>query len=215
MNKYRLEALSDGVFSILMTLLIIELRVPEITSKLNGSDLFNALIGLNSKFLAFFLSFIVITMMWVSHHTFMAKFTKHINRTVVILNAFLLATVSLVPFSANLIGAYTYNQTAIIWYGMNIILVGLMSNILWYYITTSDSLRNNDHDSKELLQARIRTSLNPFFAILGIIMSFVLPSFSYVLYAFPVIFNLIPRSLDVVEKAFGIDLEKIAEKVAK
>ena len=212
MNKYRLEALSDGVFSILMTLLVLELHVPTLISKLDKQELFSALAELSPKFSAFFLSFIVITMMWVSHHTFMAKFTKHINRTVVILNAFLLAAVSLVPFSANLIGVYTYNQTAIIWYGFNIILVGLMSNILWYYITTNDSLRNNDHDPKELLQARIRSSLNPFFAILGIIMSFVLPSFSYVLYAFPVIFNLIPRSLDVVEKAFGIDLEKIAEK---
>jgi uncharacterized membrane protein len=210
MNKYRLEALSDGVFAILMTLLILELRVPEIASKLNRVELFDALIAINSKFLAFFLSFIVITMMWVSHHTFIAKFTKNVNRRAVILNAFLLATVSLVPFSANLIGTYTYNQTAIIWYGLNIILVGIMSNILWYYITGNDDLRTKDYDPKELLQARIRSSLNPLFALLGIIVSFVVPSLSYVLYAFPVVFNLIPGSLDAVEKAFGIDLDRIA-----
>jgi uncharacterized membrane protein len=212
MNKYRLEALSDGVFSILMTLLIIELRVPEITSKLDRLELFNALLNQDSKFLAFLLSFIVITMMWVSHHTFLAKFTKHVNRRAVILNAFLLAAVSLVPFSANLIGTYTYNQTAIIWYGLNIILVGIMSNILWYYITGNDDLRIKDYDPKELLQARIRSSLNPLFALLGIIVSFVIPSLSYVLYAFPVVFNLIPGSLGMVEKAFGIDLDRIAKE---
>jgi uncharacterized membrane protein len=210
MNKYRLEALSDGVFSILMTLLIIELRVPEITTKLDRLELFNSLLNQNSKFLAFLLSFIVITMMWVSHHTFLAKFTKHVNRRAVILNAFLLASVSLVPYSASLIGTYTYNQTAIIWYGLNIILVGIMSNILWYYITGNDDLRIKDHDPKELLQARIRSSLNPLFALLGIIVSFVAPWLSYVLYAFPVVFNLIPGSLDTVEKAFGIDLDRIA-----
>lgn len=210
MNKYRLEALSDGVFSILMTLLIIELRVPEITTKLDRLELFNSLLNQNSKFLAFLLSFIVITMMWVSHHTFLAKFTKHVNRRAVILNAFLLASVSLVPYSASLIGTYTYNQTAIIWYGLNIILVGIMSNILWYYITGNDDLRIKDHDPKELLQARIRSSLNPLFALLGIIVSFAIPSFSYILYAFPVVFNLIPGSLDTVEKAFGIDLDRIA-----
>ena len=215
MNKYRLEALSDGVFSILMTLLALELRVPDIASKLNSMDLFNALINQNSKFLAFLLSFIVITMMWVSHHTFLAKFTKHVNRRAVILNALLLASVSLVPFSANLIGTYTYNQTAIIFYGLNIILVGVMSNLLWYYITGNDELKIKDCDPKELLQARIRSSLNPLFALLGIITSFVFPPVSYVLYAFPVIFNLIPRSLDAVEKAFGLDLEKIANKVVK
>jgi uncharacterized membrane protein len=210
MNKYRLEALSDGVFSILMTLLIIELRVPEITSKLDRLELFNSLLNQNSKFLAFLLSFIVITMMWVSHHTFLAKFTKNVNRRAVILNALLLASVSLVPFSASLIGTYTYNQTAIIWYGLNIILVGIMSNILWYYITGNDDLRIKDRDPKELLQARIRSSLNPLFALLGIIVSFVAPWLSYVLYAFPVVFNLIPGSLDTVEKAFGIDLDRIA-----
>jgi uncharacterized membrane protein len=210
MNKYRLEALSDGVFSILMTLLIIELRVPEITTKLDRLELFNSLLNQNSKFLAFLLSFIVITMMWVSHHTFLAKFTKNVNRRAVILNAFLLASVSLVPYSASLIGTYTYNQTAIIWYGLNIILVGIMSNILWYYITGNDDLRIKDYDPKELLQARIRSSLNPLFALLGIIVSFVIPSFSYILYAFPVVFNLIPGSLDTVEKAFGIDLDRIA-----
>jgi uncharacterized membrane protein len=212
MNKYRLEALSDGVFSILMTLLIIELRVPEITTKLDRIELFNSLLNQNSKFLAFLLSFIVITMMWVSHHTFLAKFTKNVNRRAVILNAFLLASVSLVPFSANLIGTYTYNQTAIIWYGLNIILVGVMSNILWYYITGNDDLRIKDYEPKELLQARIRSSLNPLFALLGIIVSFVVPSLSYVLYAFPVVFNLIPGSLDAVEKAFGIDLDRIAKE---
>jgi uncharacterized membrane protein len=210
MNKYRLEALSDGVFSILMTLLIIELRVPEITTKLDRLELFNSLLNQNSKFLAFLLSFIVITMMWVSHHTFLAKFTKNVNRRAVILNAFLLASVSLVPYSASLIGTYTYNQTAIIWYGLNIILVGIMSNILWYYITGNDDLRIKDYDPKELLQARIRSSLNPLFAFLGIIVSFVAPWLSYVLYAFPVVFNLIPGSLDTVEKAFGIDLDRIA-----
>jgi uncharacterized membrane protein len=210
MNKYRLEALSDGVFSILMTLLIIELRVPEITTKLDRLELFNSLLNQNSKFLAFLLSFIVITMMWVSHHTFLAKFTKNVNRRAVILNAFLLASVSLVPYSASLIGTYTYNQTAIIWYGLNIILVGIMSNILWYYITGNDDLRIKDYDPKELLQARIRSSLNPLFALLGIIVSFVAPWLSYVLYAFPVVFNLIPGSLDTVEKAFGIDLDRIA-----
>jgi uncharacterized membrane protein len=215
MNKYRLEALSDGVFAILMTLLVIELHVPEIFEKLNNLELFNALIALIPKFSAFFLSFIVITMMWVSHHTFMAKFTRVVNRRAVILNAFLLAAVSLIPFSANLIGTYTYNQTAIIWYGLNIILVGIMGNILWYYVTGNDELRNKDFKPKELLQARIRTSLNPLFALLGILVSFAVPTLSYILYAFPVVFNLIPGSLDMLEKAFGIDLERIAEERLK
>ena len=87
-----------------------------------------------------------------------------------------------------------------------------MSNVLWYYITGNKDLVKEAYDPKELLQARIRSSLSPAFAVIGILVSFVNPWASYLCYAFPVAFNLLPGSLDLVEKYFGIDLEHIARE---
>src|ERR1051325_2161722 len=67
----RVEAFSDGVFAIAITLLILEIRVPELDAGAPSEQLFAALLRLWPSFLAFVFSFFVILVMWVNHHEFL------------------------------------------------------------------------------------------------------------------------------------------------
>ena len=66
----RVEAFSDGVFAIAITLLILEIKVPDFTEKSTNPQLFDALIGLWPSYFAFLLSFTAVLIMWINHHGF-------------------------------------------------------------------------------------------------------------------------------------------------
>lgn len=105
LGKGRIEALSDGVFSIAMTLLVLELKVPELSHHATNDELLAALAKLRPSFLTFFITFMISGTFWFLHHlTF--HFVKHMNQVLCWINLFFLMFVSLLPFSAGLLGHF-------------------------------------------------------------------------------------------------------------
>src|SRR5260370_10913354 len=88
----RVEAFSDGVFAIAITLLILEIRVPH-----GDHGLWTGLLALWPSYIAFLLSFVVILIMWVNHHELL-RMARSVNYPVLFANGLLLLTVSFVPF---------------------------------------------------------------------------------------------------------------------
>jgi uncharacterized membrane protein len=80
MNKARLENLSDAVFAIVLTLLVIDIKIPETDVIHTTASLVAALREIGPTMLEFFLSFIVLTMFWIGHNFLYSVFTKSINR---------------------------------------------------------------------------------------------------------------------------------------
>lgn len=99
----RLEAFSDGVFAIAITLLILEVHVPKVEG--GGGELGRALLGLWPSFFAFGLSFVTILIMWMNHHAMFA-WVERANGAVFVSNGFLLLVVTALPFSTALLGDY-------------------------------------------------------------------------------------------------------------
>jgi len=99
MSKSRLEAFSDGVFAIVITLLVLELRPGE-----NGLQAREMIIQAFPKILAFALSFAIIGCYWVAHHR-MLHYVKSVDRTLLWLNLALLMVVTFIPYPTALIGA--------------------------------------------------------------------------------------------------------------
>lgn len=99
----RLEAFSDGVFAIAITLLIIEVHVPEVEG--GGGDLLRALRDLWPSFFAFALSFVTILIMWMNHHAMFA-WCQRATGAVFVSNGFLLLAITALPFSTALLGDY-------------------------------------------------------------------------------------------------------------
>jgi uncharacterized membrane protein len=101
----RLEALSDGVFAIAMTLLILDVRLPAMQNIASTSELWRALQHLAPSIFAFVLSFAIIFITWVNHHATL-KLVHGSSASFIYANGFLLLTVVSVPFSAGLLGAF-------------------------------------------------------------------------------------------------------------
>lgn len=208
LNKSRLENLSDGLFAIVFTLLVIEIQVPEVAGHITNAELWHSITELTPLFIGYAVSFLVLAMFWLSHNFFYGHFVKEINRQLVLMNLVYLSFISLIPFSAHLIGRYPDTEIALFIYGLNVLAIGVANIVIISYAYRSKEL-DTSHVSRRLFkQATTRAYVTPIFTLLGMIAALVAPAFALILYAFPIIFNIIPGTLDALERLFGFELGK-------
>jgi uncharacterized membrane protein len=207
MNKGRLEAFSDGVFSIVMTLLIFDIKVPDLPKPVSDVTLWHAVGALFPLIAVYFLSFAVLATLWINHHFLFHTFAKSVDRRLNLLNMLYLMFVAFVPFSAHLIGTYHHNQPAAIIYGANLFIIVLVSIGIQSYIKRHPDINNERLEQRVRNQARFRAALSLFSYMLGIFFSFVYVPATLFFFAFPVIFNIVPGTLDLTERIFGFSLD--------
>jgi uncharacterized membrane protein len=206
MIKTRLEGLSDGVFAIVFTILVLDIRIPDGLLHPTSGELYQALSDLWPVFIGYFISFIVLTVFWVGHTFFFGVMVKVVNRQLIILNMLYLSFVSLLPFSAYLLGKYPNVQAAVFIYGMNILVIGAFTVLRFEYALWSREIDTSHNPRRDILQARIRTYLTPATTFIGVLVSFVSLPFAIFLYAFPIAFNIVPGLLNALERTFGFRL---------
>jgi uncharacterized membrane protein len=131
MSKTRLEAFSDGVFAIVITLLVLELR-PEGSASHAREMILHAL----PKMMAFGLSFVVIGSYWVAHHRLLHH-VRTVDRVLLWINLALLMVVAFIPYPTALVGATHGEVEAVQLYGLTLILANLLGVVLWLYGTRS------------------------------------------------------------------------------
>jgi len=146
----RIEALSDGVFAIAMTLLVLDIKVPmgEFHSE---SELIAAFWPLMPKFLAYLLGFMTLGIFWVGHAT-QFKFIARTDRHLTWLNIFFLLVISLFPFSTGFLSEHIHFKFAIGLYWLNIFLAGLAIYIHWIYACKA-GLLNEGMATEEVFKA--------------------------------------------------------------
>jgi len=125
MKQSRLDQLSDGIFAIVMTILVFEIRVPEYMGMAGEQNLINSLISMSPLLLSYMLSFSLLFTYWRSHHIIASVLAKNIDVHFSNLSAAFLFLVALVPFSSHFLGNYIYSKTAVIFFALNIILIGI------------------------------------------------------------------------------------------
>lgn len=207
MNKSRLENLTDAVFAIVMTLIVIEIHVPEIINRASAAALLNGIDELLPLFGAYFVSFVVLAMYWQSHHFLFQYHAKNINRVVVLLNMLYLSFISLIPFSSNLLGNYNGNQTAVVFYGLNLLLVSLVHLTMYYYVWKSRHIENGEVSTRIKRQGEIRAYSTIGFVLIGMSIAFFAPNISLIFYTLPIIFNIVPGLLNLMEKTFNFEIK--------
>ncbi len=139
-SKSRLEALSDGLFAIVLTLLVFQLMVPSIFDAKSADDLHAALIMLWPRFVSFTISFIVISVFWVGHHSYYHAL-QGINEAQLWLNLLFLFFVCLIPFSSELIGEHHDVRIAGIIYGLNLVFTAFALRLNWWYASSRKLVR--------------------------------------------------------------------------
>jgi uncharacterized membrane protein len=112
----RIEALSDGVFAIVVTLLVLELKVPALTDHASVSELAHALVDLPPKFVSWLISFIIVCKFWLNHHHILGL-ARHADYATVWLNSLFLLGQSFIPFPTALAGEYPTNPLAVSFFG--------------------------------------------------------------------------------------------------
>ena len=135
MGKGRLEAFSDGVLAIIITVMVLEMKVPR------GSDL-NSLKPVFPVFLSYILSFVNIGIYWNNHHHMMIA-AKHINGKVLWANMHLLFWLSLFPFTSGWMGENNFTKLPVAVYGMVLMMAGVA-----YYILAQSLIKLHGKDSK-------------------------------------------------------------------
>jgi uncharacterized membrane protein len=128
----RLEAFSDGVVAIIVTLLVLELRLPEVES--HSNEAFLAAFGVvMPKFISFAVSFAIVAIFWVNHHHFFSRVT-HTDWKLLWLNNFLLFFLAITPFSTAVLGDHPLDAIPIAFYGLNLALAGFAFSLMGRYV---------------------------------------------------------------------------------
>jgi uncharacterized membrane protein len=125
----RVLALSDGVFAVVITLLVLEIHVPELTQ---GHSLAEALEEVRPSFNASVVTFILTGMYWVGHRDLFALI-RRTDRGLVWLNILYLLPVCLLPVGASLLGPYGREPTALHIYGLLLVAIAVMRVVIWWY----------------------------------------------------------------------------------
>jgi uncharacterized membrane protein len=128
----RLAALSDGLFAIAMTLLVLDLRVPASGAIHSELDLWGALVALVPRFIPYFMSFLTLGIFWVGQQTQLNRFARSDRNLAWIHLGFLLA-VSLMPFSTALLAEFITYRLALVVYWLNVLLLGIVLYGSWRY----------------------------------------------------------------------------------
>ena len=144
----RVMALTDGIFAIIMTLLVLDIQVPKLAA---GESLKTAfLLDVWPNVVVFVISFVLTGLYWVAHRD-MFNLVRGVDRGLVWLNILFMLPVALVPAAAALLGAYSHDQLALRIYGLLFVLIALMRLALWYYIGTRRHLLIEHVDRRTLL----------------------------------------------------------------
>lgn len=181
MGKGRVEAFSDGVFAILITIMVLELHAPE-------GDTFEALKPLLPKFISYILSFIYIGIYWNNHHH-MFQAVKHINGKVLWYNTLLLFCISLVSFATAWMGENHFSAAPVALYGIVLLMCAISYPLLQFELIR---LQGKDSLLATSIGKDIKGKISVICYVIGILISFYNSWISFVLYCIVAIIWFIP-----------------------
>lgn len=182
----RLEALTDGVFAIVMTLLVLELSIPVISGTAVDTTLSQRLLEMWPKYLSYVVSFLVLSLWWLFHHGVFANI-KRTDGRLMWLNLFFLMFVSLVPFSSSLVAVYWRETMPALIYGCNMMLCYVLMNAIALY-ATEKRLIEKEFDpafAKGERRAQIRLFL---IIVLAVVISVFSPTISLLMWGLMSVF---------------------------
>lgn len=193
----RIESLTDGIFAIAMTLLILNVSLPSDTtdyslaSNLRGEVLY--------KLLVYAGSFVILGTQWIGID-FQHGFLERVTRTYLWTNILFLMLICTIPFSASILANYPHIPISISFYAGNLVLVGLAQLIIWgyaqsYHLNVHGAV---SHDVSRALCKRVVISMVVYSIALG--MAYVNTSIAFVMLVVPPLLHLIPGAVDAYVK---------------
>jgi uncharacterized membrane protein len=168
-NKERMISFNDGVFAIAITLLVLDLAIPEISSQQIDLLLLPSLVEIYPKIIGFSLSFFIIAIYWLSYHRIFS-FIRDIDRHLLMLNIFFLFFIVFMPFPTLLLGLYGAHVSVVIFYAAVIATSSSFLYLIWHHAIRQDHLLNQPLAADFIEYISIRNLINVvvFLASIGI-----------------------------------------------
>jgi TMEM175 potassium channel family protein len=194
LSKQRIEALADGIFAVAMTLLVLDIKMPDTVTYATDADLWQRLLGLEHAVASYAISFVILSVYWVSHH-FLFHFIARTDRGLLWINLYLLLCITLVPFTTDLVGDNVHLRLPPLLYGVNLLLISAA------YIAQVEYLRRRpDLAAPEYAGAvrliRQRIALFTAIPILSMATTFYSPRLALYLYLTLPLIQIAPSRLD-------------------
>lgn len=204
MNHSRLDQLSDGIFAIVMTILVFQIKLPSIWGPIDNAGLWLQIKTLFPLLLSYVLSFSLLFTYWRAHHFFVSVYAKNIDAKLTNINALFFMLISLVPFSASILGQFNKNELSVVIFAVHIILIGLALFWMRRYVIYSDHIQNPEITEREIRGSTVRTLVPVICALIAIPLCFWSIKISLTLLTLAVIFNLSSYSTHLFEKMLEI-----------
>jgi uncharacterized membrane protein len=186
----RISSLADGVFAIVMTLLVLGVEVPEVPDEMIADQLFREVLLLWPLIAAYVVSFLVLGIYWMGHHT-QFHFLRGVDRAALWMNIVFFMFVCLVPFSTRMVGQYSGQEIALLLYGTNLLAISLMLLAHWQYAWRAHLLDPSMGDeTKRKVSRQILIGATVFAAGMG--MAFVQPSWSLFVFLLVPVLHILP-----------------------
>jgi uncharacterized membrane protein len=181
MHKGRLEAFTDGVIAIIITIMVLEIKVPH-------GDQWQDILPLWPKLLSYVLSFLYVGIYWNNHHHTLQA-TKSVNGGILWSNLHLLFWLSLLPFSTGWVGENHFTQQPMILYGLNLLMCGVA-----YFIFSVSLVRHHGKDSElgKAFGSDIKGKISLGLYLVGLLLAWVNPWLAFITYAVVAVIWLIP-----------------------
>lgn len=202
MSHTRLDQLSDGIFAIVMTILVFEIKLPLLPFTPSNMDVWLAFKSLVHPLLSYILSFTLLFTYWRAHHFFVSIYAKNVDLRLININILFFMLVSLIPFSTSLLGSYSALEIVVVAFGLHIVLIGLTLYWMRHYVLYSDHIKNPEISRHEIVGSTVRTLVPVFFALIAMALAFVNVQSSLVVFTLAVFFNLSSTSTRLFEKIF-------------
>src|SRR5437773_10644836 len=197
----RIEAFSDGVFAVAITLLVLNIKIPP-DNLLDDNNLWKQLLLQWPMLLAFVTSFATIGIMWINHHR-LFNYIKHTDTGLLLLNLLLLLVIVFIPYPTAVVAQqYVLNpemhDAALLYSGMNVILA-ICFNLLWHYASYHNRLLGKNVDKRAVMAISWQYVGGPLLYLIAFGLAFVyVPAsiiFNLLLALFFALPPLLPRSL--------------------
>jgi len=194
-SRGRVEALSDGVFAIVVTLLVLEIKVPHVEVHDSLSELASALWALAPKFVSWAISFVTVCVIWLNHHR-LFKLMSRIDNGLFWWNANLLLWTSFIPFPTALMGDYPANRLAVSFYGVVMFMMALGFVLLRTHMHLRPDLIE-EHTDRSVFRAGTRYAVlfGPVAYGLGAVLAWVHVTVAFVCYAAIALYFVFPHAV--------------------
>ncbi len=192
-TKSRVETFSDGIFAIIVTLLVLEIKVPHIENHDSIKDLMEALLKLAPKIIAWVISFVTVCVIWVNHHRIFESL-RHIDQKFFWLNANLLLWTSFLPFPTALMGDYPHNSLAVSFFGIISFMMGIAFLLIRIYMWKYPEITKDLTKDELWIGVRNVIFFGPTPYLIGIATAWIHPYLAFVFYAFVSSYYVFPKS---------------------